>query len=202
MTHWYAKLDAYYYFDEQQPWEGDFSYSFGYEDWTPYTLSVVYENQMANRFRPDRAAGEYFTHYLEGYYTFGWKFLLADTLAKPMLLDLKQNILCRAAYVFTPRYSDTLGNLHKHKQAWSLNCNYPIYDAWYFSVNLFYYPDPGQQQPWDADYTYEFGYAGWLPGGFSLQYKNYAGNRYPWNDTPGSGGFSSGGLYVSWNWKW
>jgi hypothetical protein len=202
MTYWYANIDAYYYLKEQSPWEPDFTYSFGYDDWNPYTLSFVYENQSPNRFRPNRAEGERVTHYLHGSYNFGWKFLLADFIAKPMLFDTDNEIACQLSHHFTPRYQDSSGMIQQHKRLWSLHCHYPIYGKWGLNLKFFYYPATHQQQPWDPDYTYELGYFDWEAGAFSVQYKNTSGNRYPWNDRPGDGAWHKGSVHFLWNLAW
>src|SRR4051812_4837905 len=48
---WFASLTAYRYRypDRQEPWNPDFTYVFGYDDWHPYTLSLVYSNYGGNR---------------------------------------------------------------------------------------------------------------------------------------------------------
>jgi hypothetical protein len=202
MTYWYTHLDAFYYLREQAAWEPDFVYHFGYDDWHPYTLSLVYENQSPNRFRPNRAEGEQRTYFNQGVYSLGWKFLLWDTLAQPMLFDINREISCQISYHFAPRYQTMSGQVQTHKQSASLNCHYPIYDKWGLSLKFFHYPDPSQQQAWDPDYSYEIGYADWEPGSFSVLYKNSSGNRYPWNDSLGDGGWRKGSLHFSWNWPW
>ncbi|MCH9672317.1 MAG: hypothetical protein K0U93_12790, partial [Gammaproteobacteria bacterium] len=68
LSYWYFSATFSRYFDEelQAPWNGDFSYSFGYDDWHPYTLSLVYSNFGGNRLNPDRSKGERFTTFEEG----------------------------------------------------------------------------------------------------------------------------------------
>lgn len=49
----------------------------------------------------------------------------------------------------------------------------------------------------NGDYSYSFGYAGYTPGSFSVQYANYAGTRYPGHDS-GSGKFREGTISLTW----
>ncbi|WP_369062427.1 hypothetical protein ABOZ73_09080 [Caulobacter sp. 73W] len=57
-----------------------------------------------------------------------------------------------------------------------------------------------QQQPWDPDFVYSFGWFDWRPGGWSVQYSNYSGNRYPGADrAAGTGRFKDGTISVTYN---
>lgn len=201
LGYWFAKINAFYYLNRkaQAPWDPDFTYSFGYDDWHPYTLSLIYENYSANRFSPDRQAGEKNTAFDEGRYRFGWKFPLPDFLARPMLFAPdSQQISCVFEYHLSPRYQTENGERGRHKKNLLLDCIYPISGSWYFKSSFFHYFDADKQQPWDPDYAYELGYK---KDGFSIQYKNYTGNRFPWHDgKPGDGGFKNGSLSFSWAW--
>jgi hypothetical protein len=67
-------------------------------------------------------------------------------------------------------------------------------------LTVFYYPNPAQQQPWNPDFTYGFGYADWHSYTFSVQYNNYSGNRFPWNKpAENTGNFLDGIFSVSFN---
>src|SRR5262245_25017123 len=54
LSYWFGSATFYAYLDpdSQASWEPDFSYSFGYDDWHPYTLSLVYSNYGGNRLHP------------------------------------------------------------------------------------------------------------------------------------------------------
>src|SRR5712692_6364098 len=82
LSSWFVQTTYYRYLDAdlQAPWNPDFSYSFGYDDWRPYTLSLVYANYGGNRLFPDRSQGERWTRFDEGTWTLGWKFLLPRAL--------------------------------------------------------------------------------------------------------------------------
>lgn len=73
----------------------------------------------------------------------------------------------------------------------------PLNNIFFVRATAFWYPDSSQQQPWNGDYSYSFGYAGYTPGSFSVQYANYAGTRYPGHDS-GSGKFREGTISLTW----
>jgi hypothetical protein len=55
LSYWLFSTTLCKYLDENQQasWNPDFTYSFGYDDWHPYILSLVYANYGGNRVRPD-----------------------------------------------------------------------------------------------------------------------------------------------------
>ncbi len=202
---WFATGTAYIYLDRdlQEEWNPDFSYVFGYDDWRPYTFSLVYSNYGGNRFSPDRAQGAEVTEFDEGTVSLGWKFPIPDRLAKPFVVASDGGIGCIIGYNVSPRYFDLRSSENRSwKQAASLGCKYIITGNWYLNWTAFYYPKEYQQQPWDPDYTYGFGYFDWRPGTISLQYNNYSGNRFPGRQRGDeTGRFIDGELSVSWSWS-
>lgn len=187
---------------DNAPWEGDFVYSFGYSDWRPYTLSLMYSNFGANRLSPDYSSGEKITTFELGTLTLGWKFPVHPSVFRRFALTESSAMGCTLSYGWTPRWQglDT-GGLVRDKHKTSLGCKYTIWGSFYTSFALNYFPKRGQQQPWDADYTYGFGYFDWRTGTFSVQYNNYSGNRFPWRKQPrATGRFKNGGLSVSYSW--
>jgi hypothetical protein len=204
VTFWFWNVTAYKYLDNKYkaPWNPEFSYRFGYDDWHPYTFSLVYGNYGGNRIFPDKSKGEEWTYFNRGTISLGWKFPEPDFIGKIFLFDTTQTINHSINYNVTPRYTDVSGkNLQKWKQSVSFSTYYPVYSWFYWSFNLIYYPKPEQQQPWDPDYTYGFGYFDWHRGAVNVQYSNYAGNRYPWRkSSTGKGGFLDGSISISSNW--
>ncbi len=203
LTYWFFSTTLYYYLDQslQAPYNPDFSYSFGYDDWHPYTLSLVYSNYGGNRLNPDKQLNEKFTTVEEGTISLGWKFLVPDEIDDIFLIDTEAYIGCSLNLNLTPSYNDVSTNSRrKWKRSYSVGCKYPIFDWFYINATAYYYPDKTQQQPFDPDYTYGFGYFDWHPGTISLQYNNYAGNRYPWRNQNGAGTFKNGSITLSWSW--
>ncbi|AUI68638.1 hypothetical protein [Beggiatoa leptomitoformis] len=205
LSYWFANVNALLYLDKklQAPWDSDFTYRFGYDDWHPYTLSLVYANYDGNRFHPNRALGERHTRFLEGTYRLGWKFPLTQMLAEPLLIDPNKTINCQMGFNLTPRYVDFVTESRlPHKQTVTMGCHYPIIEDWLFNFTLFWYPQADQQQPWDPDYTYNLTFSSSLPGNLALQYSNYSGNRYPWRDQRDAADVKDGSIGLSWSLAW
>jgi hypothetical protein len=196
LSYWFFATSLHRYLDrdDQAPWNPDFTYSFGYDDWHPYTLSLVYGNYGNNRFDPNGDDNEQFTRFSQGTWSLAWKFPVPEVVAEPLLIDTSQKINCRISGNLTPSYFDNrLERRRSYKKSASFGCRYPIWKSFFFDWNLYYYPDGRQQQPWDPDFTYGFGYFDWRPGTITVQYSNYAGNRYPWRDhTSSAGQFTDG----------
>jgi len=205
LSSWFVQTTYYRYLDAdlQAPWNPDFSYSFGYDDWRPYTLSLVYANYGGNRLFPDRSQGERWTRFDEGTLTLGWKFLVPRALEELLVVHPTGSIGCNIGYNVTPRYVDLDSLTRKAaKQSVRLGCKYTIYEWWYVNFMLYAYPFPEQQQPWDPDFTYGFGYFDWHRGTISIQYNNYAGNRFSWSKkAANTGTFQNGSLMISISWS-
>lgn len=205
ISYWFVQTTYYRYLDAdlQAPWHPDFSYSFGYDDWHPYTLSLVYANYGGNRLHPERSKGERLTRFEEGTVALGWKFLLPRALEEALVVHPTGSIGCNISYNVTPKYVDLASLTRKDgKQSVRLGCKYTIYTWWYVNFTLYAYPFPEQQQPWDPDFTYGFGYFDWHPGTLSIQYNNYSGNRFPWRkSSKGTGTFQDGSLTISISWS-
>ena len=203
---WFVGGTIYRYLDsgDQQSWNPDFSYTFGYDDWRPYTLSLVYANYGGNRFNPDRSDGERVTRFAQGTWSLGWKFPVSQPLAEPMLIDRSATINCQTAGNLTPSYYDDAADDNRNwKTTLSLACNYPIIADFFLRWRAFYYTDGDAQQPWDPDFTYGFGYAPAWAKGLSVQYNNYSGNRFFWRDrAENTGRFVDGAVSVGWSWQW
>ncbi|WP_180137158.1 hypothetical protein [Desulfoluna butyratoxydans] len=214
LSYWFASVTFYGYlnFDESNPWcpdcrapwDPDFSYVFGYDDWHPYTFSLTYANYGGNRLNPDKEKGEKVTDFSSGTYSLGWKFLIPRSIEELFIVHPTGGLGGGINYNLTPTYSDLASGEEKSwKQSLSLTLKYTIYKWWYATITCYYYPRPDQQQPWDPDYTYGFGYFDWHPGTVSVQYNNYSGNRYPWNESPeDTGSFKYGSISVLWSWVW
>lgn len=170
---------VYYYWDQeqQQAWNPDYTYVFGYSDWRPYTLSLVYSNYGGNRFNP--SGEEKTTNFKQGTWSLGWKFPITSPFKDWITFTPDGAIGCQLDFNYTPEYFDLASISYKDAhQTLSLGCKYSIYGNWYVNATAFYYFDKTQQQPWNPDYTYGFGYFDWRPGTITLQYNNYSGNRW------------------------
>lgn len=210
-SYWYGNITFYRYLmgDRQRPWNPDFTYGFGYDDWHPKTFSFGYGNYGGNRIFPERGRlvegqREERTRFSQGVWSFGYKFALPDYLEPIFLVDETHQMGCITAFNFTRRYTDleTL-SIKSAKRTLSLGCRYSTPGNLFANFTAFYYPDSSQQQPWDPDFTYGFGYFDYRPGTISIQYNNYSGNRFPWNDlSANQGRFKNGSISISWSRAW
>lgn len=181
------------------PWHPDFTYSFGYNDWHDYTFSLIYGNYGGNRFSPNVAAGERVTQFGQGTCSLGFKFPAPQFLRsvaefhETSLLQHQLNV-----NVIPEFYSTQSSRFEAWQTFLSLQTRYNIYSHFFGLLTLYYYPVAQQQQPWNPDFTYGFGYADWHSATFSVQYNNYSGNRFPWNKpAENTGSFFDGILSVS-----
>lgn len=196
--HWFANVTLYRYLDKGQrkPWDPDFTYSFGYDDWHPYTFSLTYSNYANNRFDPKD--GDPVSRLDYGTLAAGYKAPLPKGIARALLIDPALSIDCRANLNLTPRFDRDDGGRGRWKQSATLGCRYPFTRRLYVDVTAFAWLHG--QQPWDPDFTYGFGLFDYRSGRFSLEYSNYSGNRYPWRKArEGTGRFRNGGLALSWS---
>jgi hypothetical protein len=203
---WFAQATFYRYLrpGEQQPWHPDFSYGFGYDDPRPGTWSLFYGNYTGTRLQAAAAAGEHRFNFPEGQWTLARRFELPPALQPVLLVGDGDSALCSAEGHVTPRYARLEGGPEgRHKTSLSLGCRYLRASGWYFEAALFAYPLRSQQQPWDPDFTYGFGYADWRPGAIAIRYDNYSGNRFPGRAlAAGEGRPDSGSLSVTWSVPW
>ncbi|MFY7998918.1 MAG: hypothetical protein ACOVSW_10015 [Candidatus Kapaibacteriota bacterium] len=198
--YWFINFSVmrYWFPERKQTWNPDFTYSFGYNDWHPYTFSFVYQNFGGNRFAPQ--VGEAVTRFWEGTFSLGWKFPSAKILEYLCVVHPSGGIGHSINANLMPQYRTADGEIRSWKTDFSFATKYTIYENFYLNFTLHWYPIRGQQQPWDPDFTYGFGYFDWHPYTFSLQYNNFAGGRFPWNPTTmKSRGFLDGTLSLSWS---
>lgn len=205
IDYWFGQITFYRYLfaDRQQAWNPDFGYSFGYDDWHSDTFSLVYSNYTGNRFSPDSANNEKRTNFNQGDWSLGYKFALPQMLEPLFLVGDGDQVGCNTSLNITPRYTNvsTLST-QSYKRTVALGCRYSRPSGWYATITLFAYPTKSQQQPWDPDFSYGFGYFDPRPGGFSIQYNNYSGNRFPGHALQGDGSLRKGGISISWSAQW
>lgn len=199
---WFAAINFYRYLlgDRQQPWNPDFTYSFGYDDWRPGTYSLVYGNYTGNRLAPSSPV----SRFEQGQWSLSYKFKPEGALKRWLAVDETHEIDCSINGNLTPRYTDfNTQALRSYKTSAALGCRYRLPNHFYFNLTAFKYLRPDQQQPWDPDFAYGFGMVDWRNGGLNLQYNNYSGNRFPWRQAaPGQGGFRNGSVTISWSSAW
>lgn len=192
VQHWLIQASVYHYLNraKRRPWDADFSYGFGYVDYRPHTFSLMYSNYSTNRFSPE--PGQAVTRIGRGTLTGSWSF----EAPKQIQLDPAQRTSCRLGYNVQPGFGAG-ATARRWRQAASVGCSYPLWKSLYVAATGYVYPH-GEKDPSNPDFTYSFGWADWRPGGFSVQYSNYAGNRFPWDKSKGSGGFKRGTISIGW----
>ena len=197
LGYWFAETMLFYYTEqkEQDAWEPDFVYRFGYEDWRPYAFSLVYSNYTGNRSIHDVSE-----KYDRGSYSLTWNLPVPDFIAKPFLIEPDREIGCTAGMIYSPRYTIVEEEDGHDKIQGKISFSVPLYSSLHLSLTFFHYLDSGVQQPWDPDYTYELAWRGEY---FSIAYKNYGGTRFPWrSDRPHDSGFADGSIGITWHLDW
>lgn len=193
---WFAQVTSIGYLrGDQAPWDPEFTYAFGYDNWRSYTFSVTYSNYEGNKFSPD--AGERFTHFDRGTLELSWK--APNPFRDWLLVHPSGDLQHRFSLLTSPEYVDQQNAEHNWKTRLALDTKYNVYKWWYVDFTAYVYPKSSQQQPWDPDFTYGFGYSDWHPGTLSVQYNNYSGTRWPWRSSSGTGRFVDGAVSVSWS---
>lgn len=201
LGNWFISGTLYHYLDQdqKQPWNPDFTYVFGYSDWRPYTLSLLYSNYGGNRFSPE--SGAKMTEFNQGTWSLGWKFPITSPVKDWLSFTDKGAIGCQVDYNHTLEYFDlnSISYLKNH-QTVSLGCKYAIWGNWYVNGTAFYYFDSSQKQPWNPDFTYGFGYFDWRSSTITIQYNNYSGNRWSSKDRgEGTGQFKNGSITIAYS---
>lgn len=195
-SYWFANLTTRMPVTDTSRYTTDFRYSFGYDDWHANTVSLVYSNYGENRFWP--SGNNRRTYFEQGAVTLAYKFSLPKPVEKHLLINEGDSIICQAGYSWVPRYYDVESNdLKKNKNVFLGGCGYTFKQHFFIRATAFWYPDSSQQQPWNGDYSYSFGYAGYTPGSFSVQYANYTGTRFPGHRN-GNAKFREGTVSLIW----
>jgi hypothetical protein len=188
---WFARLTAYRFLDPaaRRPWDPDFSYVLGYDDWRPGTPSLIFMHYGGNRWDGTGASP------LEG--------TLQVAQKLPALPEWPAGIGAwsgQVAYGWTPRYTDAAGATWANKHALSARADFVAWEWLRLWVSPHWYL-AGAQQPWDPDYTFGVGLAHWRPWTLGVSYANYAGTRFPWRaPASGAAGLADGSLIVTGNW--
>lgn len=192
-ANWLIQASVYRYLNKakRRPWDADFSYAFGYVNYRPHTFSLTYSNYSANRFSPE--PGQPVTRIGSGTVSGSWSF----EAPREIQLDAARRTSCRLGYNVQPGFRRG-ATARRWKQAASLGCSYPLWKRLYVAATGYLYTN-GEKDSSNPDFTYSFGWADWRPGGFSIQYSNYAGNRFPWDKSKGNGGFGRGTVSIGWS---
>ena len=193
---WFANITSRLPVRDTSRYTADFRYSFGYDDWHANTVSLVYSNYGDNHFWTPGSRRH--TYFEQGAVTLAYKFSLPKPIEKSLLINKGDSIICQAGYSWVPRYYDlSSDDIRKNKNVFLGGCGYTFKQHFFIRATAFWFPDSSQQQPWNGDYSYSFGYAGYTPGSFSVQYANYSGTRYPGHSN-GNAKFREGTVSLIW----
>ena len=193
---WFANITTRVPVTDTSRYTTDFRYSFGYDDWHANTVSLVYSNYGDNHFWTSGSKRK--TYFEQGAVTLAYKFSLPKPVENKLLINKGDSLICQVGYSWVPRYYDLKSNdIEQNKNVVLGGCGYTFKQHFFVRATAFWFPDRSQQQPWNGDYSYSFGYAGYTPGSFSLQYANFAGTRYPGHKS-GNGKFREGTVSLIW----
>ncbi|WMT12681.1 hypothetical protein [Serratia fonticola] len=198
VSYFFANMTTRVPLQDTNKYSTDYVYSFGYDDWHPGTFSLVYGNYSEkNRFYP--ADGRRNTYFEQGSWTLAYKFSLPEHVEKHLLINPNDSLTCQVGYTYVARYySVKTSSLAENKRSLLTSCGYTLKQHYFLRMSAFYYPQSDQQQPFDYDYTYNFGYvSSYQPGAITIQYSNYTGTRYPWRNNANSN-FRQGSINLSW----
>jgi hypothetical protein len=200
--HWYVHATFFHYVDpaRQRPWNPDFTYGFGWDTGKPGSWSFGYANYTGTRLGSQ--ASERRFNFPQGQWSASYRFELPDTLQRVFLAGDGDSAMCNTGANLVPRYTRrTGGSLASNKVSLALGCRYQRPDGFFAHATLLAWPRAGTQQPWDPDYVYGFGWTG--PGGLTIQYANYSGNRlFGRERAPGQGRLENGSVSIGWATAW
>ncbi|MBK0392350.1 hypothetical protein [Ramlibacter algicola] len=203
---WFVQGAAFSYLhrDRQRSWDPDFTYAFGYDDGQLGHWAFIYANYTGTRWSPDGARGERRWNFDQGQWSAIYRFGLPEPLQPLLLAGDGDHATCHADGNYVPRFTQQSGGIASGKVSFALGCRYDRPEGWFAHFTGFAWPDTGQQQPWDPDYTYGFGWtAPGDPHAFTIQYANYSGNRWPGRARGlGEGQVRSGSINISWGATW
>jgi hypothetical protein len=202
---WFVQGTAFGYVDraQQRSWDPDFTYAFGYDDGRPGHWAFTYANYTGTRVAPDAARGEGRWNFPQGQWTASYRFDLPQAWKNVLLAGDGDTAPCHADANLVSRFSRSTGGFGSDKSSFGLGCRYTRPEGWFAHATALAWPDRPRQQPWDPDFVYGFGWTQPGPGGLTLQYANYSGNRWPGRArSTGEGLFRSGSVSLGWGTAW
>jgi hypothetical protein len=188
-------------------WLSDYEYSIGRYNWRSNKFNYGYENYANNKYSDDlKTFGDKF---LEGYYFISYSHSLAKGLTRKISLDSSTNLkfvyFVRYSIKYRDQFNVSHGSLFSGKPTLGGGLRITLYKNIYVESAVYFYFNPKvQQQPWDPDYSYGFGYFNYHSFRCSLTYANWAVNRFPWNESTAYSnyGFLDGNFRLVANWIW
>lgn len=180
----------------REDWTPDFTYRFGWYDWKPYHFYLVHSGWAGTRYPWNTTETEPIAHPLDGITTGGWNYQWPLSWREGIGLPQKLWFGGSLSAGYAATYALLDGTRKWHHLTLSTHHLLTFNEHWFAEFSAHFYPIPGQQMPWDPDFTYAFGYMDWRPWSLTVRWNNYAGNRWPGRDLEGNGGFLHGALVV------
>ncbi len=186
-------------------WISDYSYSIGRYNWRPGKFNYGYENYINNKYSDNWDT--FRQKFLEGYYFLSYSHNLPYKITKAIALDSTTNLkfiyFGRYAIKYRDEFEARHGDLLHGKPSVGAATRLTIFRGLYVEGAVYYFFDKTQQQPWDPDYSYGFGYFDWRSFRISLTYGNWAINRFGGKSKVYPAyGFMDGQFRVIANWIW
>ncbi len=187
-------------------WTSNYTYSIARYNWKPNRFNFGYENYINNRYSDN--IDDFTRKFLEGYYFVSYSNVLSQKFTEKIKFDNTTNFKYTLFTRYYIQYRDENevehGGLFNGKPTVGAGFRYTIFKNIYIESAAYFYFSKAQQQPWDPDYTYGFGYFDWRSFRCSLTYGNWAVNRFPWNKQTvfPNYGFLDGNFRFIINWIW
>ena len=164
----------------QQPWNPDFSFAFGYYDWSPGGICFEYRNDGANRFNPKK--DEKVVDLDSGGVSLSYRISIPEAVQKVLKFKADNPLGFSIGTSVIKKYYDAASNTKKNlKHKISFSVSYQIAPPLSFGMGFGIFLK-NSKQPWDSDFTYQLSYNIPLPRGqLNISYANYGPTRYPWN---------------------
>lgn len=204
LDHLFMRLTLWGYPDAENraSWTPDFTYSFGWDDWRPWRPFLVHASYSGNRFPWNKLESQPLLQLQKGVNSAGFRLELPKTVRDGLRFPAPLWLGGTVAAHYVPQYdvfrtSDLPYGTGYHMVATAFTVALTWQEHWFAHFTAYYYPFSNQQQPWDPDFTYSFGYMDWQPWRLTVRWNNYAGNRWWFNERPGMGGIDTGALVVS-----
>ena len=187
-------------------WISDYYYSIGRYNWRANKFNYGYENYVNNKYKDNFKT--FSKKFLEGYYFLSYN----QSLSKKLIRKIKLDTTTYVSFVYFARYyinyrdenEVTHGTFFGGKPVVGGGVRFTLFwNIYVESALYFYYMPTIQQQPWDPDYTYGFGYFDWRSFRISATYGNWSVNRFSWkNSFYPYYGFLDGNFRIAVNWIW
>lgn len=183
-------------------YQPDFSYSFGYADWHPGTISFGYSNYSNNKLNPKGKESRF--NFKSGAWDLGYKnkFFNMNFSAglKYVPIKKKGTFSLKASKVFDNGLllsSKLKVYLYLNQQQLALTAKKYLYKNFFMMGSVYLYSHLDKQSFLEPDYAYTFGWKAKKKGDISVSYSNYyMPTRWNWREKEGPA-FNTGSLSLS-----